>query len=63
MTKNKTKSDASRFYEAACLGRSQIMQLLNLSPGIQEEILTGEVRGLTERRCRAVAAEVVWADQ
>ena len=42
---------------------SQIMALLNLSPKIQEAILTGEAPGLTERRCRAMRGEVEWVAQ
>ena len=34
---------------------SQVMQLMNLSPRIQEEILTGSIAP-SERRLRAIAA-------
>jgi len=57
------------FAELARLGHvtrsrmSQIMNLLNLAPDIQEELLFWNGRGLTERTMRPIAAEVDWGRQ
>ena len=42
---------------------SQIASLVNLSPRIQEAILTGEVPGLTERKCRHLRNLSTWSEQ
>jgi hypothetical protein len=47
---------------------TQIMNMLNLAPGIQEDILaTGKLSGraeaATERQLRSIAKLVLWADQ
>ncbi len=41
---------------------SQVLQLMNLSPRIQEEILTGNTAP-SERRLRSIAAIPDWAEQ
>jgi len=41
---------------------TQVMNLLGLSPGIQEEILTGKI-AVSESRLRGVVREVVWGEQ
>ncbi|MDR3738083.1 MAG: hypothetical protein P4L40_03595 [Terracidiphilus sp.] len=43
---------------------TQIMNLLNLAPDIQEALLAGDGDvGLTERHLRAVGSQVLWAKQ
>ncbi len=44
---------------------TQIMNLLNLAPGIQEAILLAQGRSgeITERSVRAVTAQVSWREQ
>jgi len=47
---------------------TQIMNLLNLAPGIQEEILIttaalADREAVTERRLRSIVKHVLWADQ
>ncbi len=41
---------------------SQVLQLMNLSAGIQEEILTGSIAP-SERRLRSIASSPDWAEQ
>jgi hypothetical protein len=44
---------------------TQIMNLLNLAPNIQEEILSrqGDSHGIHERQLRCVTSRVLWQEQ
>ena len=42
---------------------TQIMNLVNLAPDIQEQILTGSMDGLNERAIRKLSALVDWTEQ
>ena len=64
----KDYADLARLGGVSRARMTQIMDLLNLAPGIQEEILflpavAGERQAISERRVRAVAAMPDWRKQ
>jgi hypothetical protein len=64
----KDYAELARFGQVTRARLTQIMNLLNLSPDIQEEILflapvAGEREAVAERRVRAVAAMADWREQ
>ncbi len=58
----KSYADAARQLGVSRARMSQIMNLLNLPPGVQEGLLLGDLH-LSERRVRAVAARAEWSTQ
>ena len=52
-----TYAEAARQLGITRARMSQIRALLNLSPRIQEAILTDEAAGLTERKCRQISRQ------
>jgi len=55
-------SEAARILGVTRGRLTQVMNLLGLSPMIQEGILTGKIV-ISENRLRAVVREVVWGEQ
>ncbi len=55
-------AEAARRLEITRARMSQVMNLLTLSPGRQEEILSG-TRDISERRLRLVSRKIIWSQQ
>ncbi len=55
----KDYAEAARLLGITRARMTQVMNLLTLSPQLQERVLTGDI-ALSERALRAVAGEAVW---